>query len=94
MERVHIDFCEYKGQMILVMVDSLSKKIWTSGMGSDTMSLKNLAVLYGWFYEEAGFPTTLVSNNGPQLVSKEFKYKMAKWGIKHLLSPPYQPTCK
>ena len=72
MERVHVDFCVYRGQMILVMVDSYSKKIWTSVMGADTTSLKTLAVLYGWFCEEAGFPTTLVSDNGPQLVSKEF----------------------
>ena len=92
MERVHIDFCEYRGKMILVMVDSFSKKIWTSMMGADTTSLKTLAVLYGWFCEEAGFPTTLVSDNGPQLVSKEFEDKMTKWGIKHLLSPPYHPA--
>ena len=92
MERVHIDFCEYRGRMILVMVDSFSKKIWTSVMGTDTTSLKTLAVLYGWFCEEAGFPTTLVSDNGPQLVSKEFKEKMNRWGIRHLLSPPYHPA--
>ena len=47
MERVHIDFCEFKGKMILVMVDSYSKKIWTSMMGADTTTLKTLAVLYG-----------------------------------------------
>merc|ERR1711895_266977 len=78
--------------MILVMVDSYSHKIWTQVRGVDTMSSKTLAVLYGWFCEEAGFPTTLVSDNGPQLVSAEFKDKMNKWGIKHLLSPPYHPA--
>ena len=92
MERVHVDFCEYKGKMILIMVDSYSKKIWTSIMGTDTTTLKTLAVLYGWFCEECGFPTTLVSDNGPQLVSKEFEDKMTRWGIKHLVSPPYHPA--
>ena len=92
MERVHIDFYEYKGKMILVMVDSFSKKIWTSIMGADTTTLKTLAVLYGWFCEECGFPTTLVSDNGPQLVSKEFENKMNRWGIKHLVSPLYHPA--
>ena len=38
------------------------------------------------------FPTTLVSDNGPQLVSKEFEDKMTRWGIKHLLMPPYHPA--
>ena len=84
MERVHIDFCEYRGKMILIMVDSYSKKIWTSMMNTDTTTLKTLAVLYGWFCEETGFPTTLVSDNGLQIVSKEFEDKMTRWGIKHL----------
>merc|ERR1711888_143131 len=58
----------------------------------DTTTLKTLAVLYGWFCEDTGFPTTLVSDNGPQLVSKEFEDKITKWGIKHLLKPPYHPA--
>ena len=92
MERVHVDFCEFKGKMILVMIDSYSKKIWTSLMNTDTTTLKTLAVLYGWFCEENGFPTTLVSDNGPQFTADMFKDKMAKWGIKHLLTPPYHPA--
>ena len=91
MERVHIDFMEFKGQMILIMVDAYSKKIWASNMGTDTTSLRTLAVLYGWFCQETGFPTTLVSDNGPQLVSKEFEEVVARWGVRHLLSPPYHP---
>ena len=92
MERVHVDFCEFKGKMILVMIDSYSKKIWTSLMNTDTTTLKTLAILYGWFCEENGFPTTLVSDNGPQFTADMFKDKMAKWGIKHLLTPPYHPA--
>ena len=56
MERVHIDFCEYRGKMILVMVDSFSKKIWTNMMNMDTTTLKTLAVLYGWFVRRQGSP--------------------------------------
>ena len=87
-----MDFCEYKGKMILVMVDSYSKKIWTAMMGMDTTTYKTLAVMYGWFCVETGFPTTVVSDNGPQFTSKEFADKMAKWGIKHVLTPPYHPA--
>ncbi|CAL4204939.1 unnamed protein product [Meganyctiphanes norvegica] len=92
MERVHIDYCEYKGKMILVMIDAYSKKIWTRCMMSDTTTYKTLAVLFGWFCEEAGFPTTLVSDNGPQFTSKEFEEKLSKWGVKHILTPPYHPA--
>ena len=52
MERVHIDYCEYRGKMILVMVDSYSKKIWTAVMNTDTMATKTLAVLFGWFCDQ------------------------------------------
>merc|ERR1711989_310371 len=61
-------------------------------MGIDTTALKTLAVLWGWFCEQNGFPTTIVSDNGPQFTSDLFKDKMAKWGIKHILTPPYHPA--
>ena len=91
MERIHIDYCEYRGKMLLVMVDSYSKFFWCNVMNYDTTASKTLAVLFGWFCER-GFPTTLVSDNGPQFTSKEFTDKMNKWGIKHLLTPPYHPA--
>ena len=91
MERVHIDFFEYRGKMLLVMVDSYSKFFWCHVMNFDTTASKTLAVLFGWFCDR-GFPTTLVSDNGPQFTSKEFSDKMNKWGIKHLLTPPYHPA--
>ena len=92
MERVHIDYCEYRGKNLLVMIDAYSKYIWTHVMNSDTTTLKTLAVLYGWFCERSGFPVTLVSDNGPQFTSKEFATKMKNWGVKHILTPPYHPA--
>ncbi|CAL4058723.1 unnamed protein product, partial [Meganyctiphanes norvegica] len=92
MERVHIDFCEYKGKQLLIIIDAFSKYIWTHLMNTDTTALKTLAVLYGWFCDRNGFPATLVSDNGPQFTSKDFAEKMSKWGIKHILTPPYHPA--
>ncbi len=80
MERVHIDFFEYRGKHVLLMIDAFSKKIWTRCMNTDTTTTKTLAVLYGWFCDETGPPTTLVSDNGPQFTSHEFKDKLIKWG--------------
>ena len=59
MECVHIDFCEYKGKMILVMIDSFSKKIWTQLMMNDTTTVKTLAILFEWFCQKTGFPYNL-----------------------------------
>ena len=61
-------------------------------MNTDTTTIKTLAVLYGWFCEENGFPATLVSDNKSQFTAQMFKDKMAKWGVKHLLTPPYHPA--
>ena len=64
--------------MVLLMIDSFSKKIWLQYMHQDTTTTKTLAILWGWFCHENGFPSTLVSDNGPQLVSKDFEVKMKK----------------
>ena len=76
MERVHIDYCEYKGKNILVMVDAYSKYIWAANMNSDTTTFSTLVMLYEWFGECSGYPSTLVSDNGTQFASKEFQQKM------------------
>ena len=67
-----MDFFEYRGKHVLLMVDAFSKKIWTAVMNTDTTTNQTLAVLYGWFCSEVGTPTTLVSDNGPQFTAKEF----------------------
>ena len=41
-------------------------------MQNDTTAFKILAVLYEWFCERSGFPTTTVSDNGPQFIRKDF----------------------
>ena len=59
-------------------------------MNYDTTASKTLAVLFGWFCER-GFPTTLVSDNGPQFTSHLFAEHMKSKKIKHILTPPYHP---
>ncbi|MCP4254438.1 MAG: DDE-type integrase/transposase/recombinase [Candidatus Scalindua sp.] len=91
MERVHIDYFEFKGKHVLIMVDAFSKKIWTHYLGRDTTTPTTCAVLFNWFCSESGSPTTLVSDNGPQFTSNFFADKMKLWNIKHVFSPPYHP---
>merc|ERR1712002_1044538 len=92
MERVHIDYCEYRGKMLLVMVDAYTKYIWCRNMNCDTTSTATLVCLFEWFSECSGFPATLVSDNGTNFASHEFASHMKTWGIKHLFSPPYHPA--
>ena len=91
MERVHIDYFEYRGKHVLIMVDAFSKKIWCHYLGTDTTAAVTCAALFNWFCTETGSPTTLVSDNGPQFTSNFFATKMKLWNIKHIFSPPYHP---
>ena len=68
------------------------KKIWCHFLGKDTTTNTTCAVLFNWFCQESGSPTTLVSDNGPQFTSKLFAEKMKLWNIKHIFSPPYHPA--
>lgn len=43
-------------------------------------------------FERTGGPEQLVSNNGPQFVSAEFKVFIKNNGIKHVTSAPYHPA--
>ena len=91
-ERVHIDFFEYRGKHVLIMVDAFSKRIFTHYLGTDTTAKVTCAVLYGWFAQEYGTPTTLVSDNGPQFTSNYFADRMKKWNIKHVFFPSLPST--
>ena len=75
MERVHIDFCEFRNKDLLIMIDDYTKYIWVHTMTVVTTARKTLAVLYGWLCENNGFPTTIVSDNGPQFITNEFAEK-------------------
>ena len=76
MERVHVDYFEYKNKHVLLMVDAFSKKIWCHYLGNDTTASTTCAALFDCFCSESGSPTTLVSDNGPQFTSKLFAEKM------------------
>lgn len=95
-ERVHIDFAKdtsdsliktSTGHYLLCMVDAFSKWVEVILMNKTTSEetvekIRSLIAAYG-------FPEVIVSDNGPQFTSDEFKLFLKNNGIKHLLTPPY-----
>jgi hypothetical protein len=90
-ERIHVDFAgPLHNQMFLIVVDAYSKWPEVIQMKSTT-SEKTIKVLRDLF-ARYGLVDQLVSDNGPQFTSEEFKTFMQKNGIKHIRSAPYHPA--
>ena len=90
-QRVHIDFAgPFCGKMFFLLVDAHSK--WPEVVEMNrTTAVETIDVLRQWFAAH-GLPEQLVSDNGPQFVSKEFKQFTSANGIKHTYSAPYHPA--
>ena len=69
--RLHVDFAgPFMGQMFMVLVDAHSKWMEVQVMSNITAQ-KTIKVLRGIFSIH-GLPSTLVSDNGPAFISREF----------------------
>ena len=76
--------------MLLIIVDSHSKWIETFAMENATSAatLRYLRQVIAQF----GIPETVVSDNGTQFVSDEFKEFCRLNGIRHVQTAPYHPS--
>ena len=88
-QRIHIDYATYQRQDFLIVVDACSKWPEVVHMKSTTTeatitALRNIFARYG-------LPQEIMSDNGPQFVSKEFKHFLKANNIKELKSPPFNP---
>ena len=75
----------------MVILDAYSKWAEVQMMGSNTQTTRTIEVLRGIF-ASYGLPEQLVSDNGPQFVSEEFRRFTREYGIKHIRSAPYHPA--
>ena len=76
--------------LFLVITDAHSK--WVEILPTkDTSSACTIKLIRNVF-AHFGLPLTLVSDNGPNFVSKEFELFLQKNGICHVTSAPYQPS--
>ena len=76
--------------MFFLVIDAHSKWPEVSIMPSTTAG-RTINVLKEMF-ARFGIPQQLVSDNGPQFVSDEFKQFMTANGVKHIKSSPYHPA--
>jgi hypothetical protein len=76
-QRVAVDLCDNKGQNLLVMVDYYSRYIDIVHL-PDTASKSVICALKNSFAHH-GIPETVISDNGRQFVSNEFKKFAAEW---------------
>ena len=94
-ERVHVDFAgPFLGNgewgMFFVATDAHSK--WPEVIiMTSTTTTKTIVVLRDMFARN-GIPRQIVSDNGPQFASEEFRQFMAVNGVKHIRSSPYHPA--
>ena len=86
-DKLGIDFFQWKGDQYLVMVDYYSRYIVCEKM-LRTTSAATMAVMEKWLFA-FGIPQTIVSDNGPQLVSAEFQQFLRTWDVEHVTSAPH-----
>ena len=80
----------FLGKIFLVVVDAHSKWPEVIVMASTTAT-RTITALRELFARN-GIPNHLVSDNGPQFVSEEFKQFLANNGVRHIRSSPYHPA--
>nr|XP_049464877.1 uncharacterized protein K02A2.6-like [Anopheles coluzzii] len=91
-ERIHIDYAgSVSGAMLLLVVDAYGKWVEVK-ITHSTTSAATIDLLDGLF-ATYGAPVTVVSDNGTQFTSAEFKSFLQRSGVKfHKLSAPYHPA--
>lgn len=91
--RVHLDFApKFMNRSLLIAVCSWSKWIEVGVTRCDMMSTaRTIEMLQVWF-TRFGFPAEIVSDNGTQFSSNEFKTFCALNGIKLKFSAPGKPA--
>ncbi|CAL8135317.1 unnamed protein product [Orchesella dallaii] len=90
-QRLHLDLAgPFKNNMWLIIVDAYSKWPEVYKMGKETTSSKIISCVRESFCR-FGIPETIVTDNGPQFVSREFEKFCVDNGVRHTTSSAYHP---
>ncbi|KAE8737165.1 hypothetical protein FOCC_FOCC017374, partial [Frankliniella occidentalis] len=90
-ERVHVDFAgPFEGHLYLITIDAFSK--WPVIKVVANLTAECLITHMRYIFAEYGLPGLIVSDNGRQLVSKDFETFLRRNGVRHITSPPWHPS--
>ena len=91
-ERIHIDYAgPFAGMMLLVISDAYSK--WLEVNVTKSMTSTATINILDEIFAKYGVPVTVVSDNGTNFASKEFKSFLQTVGVKfHKFVAPYHPS--
>jgi len=90
-QRLHIDYAgPFLGYSYLIVVDAHSKWPEIIPLQSTTSTSTIRALMQ--IFSVHGLPERIVSDNGPQFCSQEFKDFLTVNGIQHIQSAPYHPA--
>ena len=91
MDVIHIDFFEFENNKFLAMVDSYSK--WIEIKVANSWKTDNTIKTLKLWFSQFGIPKQLVSDNGVQFTSTEFKSFIEKTGIiNHIRTAIYRQS--
>ena len=90
MDRVHINFFEFENNKFLAMVDGYSK--WIEIKVANSWKTDNTITTLKLWLSQFGIPKQLVSDNGVQFASTEFKSFIEKTGINHIRTAIYHQS--
>ncbi|XP_037924372.1 uncharacterized protein K02A2.6-like [Hermetia illucens] len=89
-QRLHVDFAgPFEGKMWIVLLDALSK--WVEADVLYAATTRTLCEFLEEKFITFGYPEIIVSDNGSQFTSEEFRNYCQSHGIKHVTSSPYHP---
>ncbi|XP_015278716.1 PREDICTED: uncharacterized protein LOC107120515 [Gekko japonicus] len=89
--RLHLDFAgPVQGQMFLVIVDAYTKWLEVAHMRSTTSSA--VVTVLRQLFATHGLPDVLVSDNGAQFTSEEFRRFLSDNGIRQMTAAPFHPA--
>ncbi|XP_041349225.1 uncharacterized protein K02A2.6-like [Gigantopelta aegis] len=88
-QMIGVDICEFKGNQNLITVDYYSRYIDIAFLSQITL----FAVIckMKMFFAHHGISETVVSDNGRQFVSAEFRKFATDWNFKHVTTSSYYP---
>ena len=86
-EKVGVDLFELDGKDYLITVDYLSN-FWEIDKLADTRSVTVIKALKAHF-ARYGIPSMVISDNGPQFTSENFKNFTVEFDFEHITSSPY-----